>query len=106
MRDIDGKSVRNDHSDLTYDKSVLDGFDAIHADVEAILARVAAAVPRFTDYARRLSAALARVRGGELRYVAAPDADSYHTVWFELHQDLIGLLGTTRAMEAAAGRAV
>jgi hypothetical protein len=31
--------------------------------------------------------------------------DSFHTVWFELHEDLIGLLGRTRAEEAAAGRA-
>jgi pyruvate,orthophosphate dikinase len=31
--------------------------------------------------------------------------DSYHTVWFELHEDLIGLAGLSRADEAAAGRA-
>jgi hypothetical protein len=27
-------------------------------------------------------------------------------VWFEFHEELIGLLGRTRAEEAAAGRAV
>ena len=53
-----------------------------------------------------LGGALGKIRAGDLRYVAAPDLESYHSVWFELHQDLIGLLGTTRAREAAAGRAV
>ncbi len=31
--------------------------------------------------------------------------DSYHTVWFELHEELIALSGLTREDEAAAGRA-
>jgi pyruvate,orthophosphate dikinase len=31
--------------------------------------------------------------------------DSYHTVWFELHEDLIRLAGRTREAEATAGRA-
>jgi pyruvate,orthophosphate dikinase len=38
--------------------------------------------------------------------MAAPLIDSYHTVWFELHEDLIFLANTTRAEEAAQGRAV
>lgn len=106
MREVEGKPARNDHSDAAYDKVVLDGFDPIHRDVGEVIEIVAVTVPRFADYARRLTAALARIRAGELRYVAAPDAESYHTVWFELHQDLIGLLGTTRAKEVAAGRAL
>jgi len=106
MREIAGKSVRNDHADQAYDQEVLDAFAPIHATVGNVIEGVSRGVPRFADYGRRLTAALARIRAGELRYVAAPDAESYHTVWFELHQDLIGLLGTTRAREAAAGRAV
>jgi pyruvate,orthophosphate dikinase len=31
--------------------------------------------------------------------------DSYHGVWFELHEDLIQLSGRTREEESAAGRA-
>jgi pyruvate,orthophosphate dikinase len=31
--------------------------------------------------------------------------DSYHGIWFELHEDLIGLAGRTRAAEVEAGRA-
>ena len=39
------------------------------------------------------------------RYVASPRVDSYHGAWFELHEELIGLAGRTRAEEVAAGRA-
>jgi pyruvate,orthophosphate dikinase len=56
-------------------------------------------------YRRRLSHALDRVRRGEVSYIARPIIDSYHTVWFELHEDLIALNGLTRAAEAQAGRA-
>ena len=37
--------------------------------------------------------------------MAHPLRDSYHTVWFELHEELIRLSGRNRASEAAAGRA-
>ena len=44
-------------------------------------------------------------REGDRRYVASPRVDSYHGVWFELHEDLILLAGRNRADEVAAGRA-
>ena len=43
--------------------------------------------------------------GGDQRYVASPRVDSYHGIWFELHEDLIQLAGRNRADEVAAGRA-
>ena len=45
------------------------------------------------------------MRDGNTRYFAAPIIEGYHTIWFELHRELIELMGTTRAAEAAAGRA-
>jgi pyruvate,orthophosphate dikinase len=36
--------------------------------------------------------------------LSAPLKDSYHTVWFEMHEELILLCGRNRADEAAAGR--
>ena len=54
---------------------------------------------------RRLAAALHAVVEGNTEMVAHPLRDSYHTVWFELHEELIRLTGRTRADEAAAGRA-
>ena len=53
----------------------------------------------------RLSRAFEAARGGDGRFVASPRVDSYHGVWFELHEDLIQLAGRTREEESAAGRA-
>jgi hypothetical protein len=40
-----------------------------------------------------------------VRFVASPRVDSYHGVWFELHEDLIRLAGRRRSDEGSAGRA-
>ena len=60
--------------------------------------------PRLGSYARRFHAALEALQAGDPRYLASPMVESYHTLWFELHEELIQLLGRTRAEEAAAGR--
>ena len=54
---------------------------------------------------RRARRAIEEARGGDQRYVASPRVDSYHGIWFELHEDLIQLAGRNRADEVAAGRA-
>jgi pyruvate,orthophosphate dikinase len=95
----------NDHSDAAYDAGVLDRLAAIHADAMAWLDPIEANVPRFRDYGARLSRAIGAATGGDGRFVASPRVDSYHGVWFELHEDLIRLAGRSREEEAAAGRA-
>ncbi|TMD67087.1 MAG: hypothetical protein E6I84_04175 [Chloroflexi bacterium] len=56
-------------------------------------------------YLARLDRALTAAKGGDQRFVASPRVDSYHGVWFELHEELILLAGRSRAEESAAGRA-
>ena len=106
MRSIEGKLTRNDHKDEGYDAAVLGRLPELHARTVALIDDIAAHAPRIGGYRRRLSDALAKLEAGDHRYLTAPDRDSYHTVWFELHQHLINLLGLTRQQEAAAGRAV
>jgi len=79
--------------------------DEIHRDICPIVETVADAEPRFSRYVARLDAALRAVEAGDAQMVAHPLRDSYHTVWFELHEELIRLSGRNRADEAAAGRA-
>ena len=62
-------------------------------------------LPRLASYARRLDTAAAAAAAGDGLYIASPRVDSYHGVWFELHEDLIRLAGKTREQEVAAGRA-
>lgn len=56
---------------------------------------------RFRGYAERLDAAHQRVRAGDHEWITAPSIDSYHTVWFELHEDLLATLGRDRSQERA-----
>lgn len=105
-REVDGEAQPNDHSDAAYDSAVMDRLKALDADTRALCGTLAALSPRMAQYGPRFARALDKIKGGEPRYVAAPLIDSYHTVWFELHEDLITLSGRTRADEAAAGRAV
>jgi hypothetical protein len=36
------------------------------------------------------------VLSGAIDYVSGVKVDSYHTVWFELHEDLLRMLGRSR----------
>ena len=106
MREIDGEQVVNDHTDGAYDNAVIVRLsDDIHPRVLAVVLEVAAAEPRLARYGVRLTAALEAVKQGDAQMMAHPLRDSYHTVWFELHEELIRLSGRNRASEAAAGRA-
>lgn len=96
----------NDHSDAAYDAAVIADLGALHERFRPLLERFVALAPRLAHYPARFETALERIAAGDHSWFARPLADSYHTVWFELHEDLIGLAGLTRAEEAAAGRAL
>ena len=68
----------------------------LDAEVAAALAPLSSALPRFDGYARRLQRALDAISAGDDTMVAAPIKDSYHTVWFELHEELLVLSGRQR----------
>ena len=106
MRVVEGAEVVNDHTDQAYDADVVMRLcDDIHPRVLAVIDRVAGAEPRLARYGARLATALEAVQQGDAQMMAHPIRDSYHTVWFELHEELIRLCGRDRASEAAAGRA-
>jgi hypothetical protein len=62
---------------------------------DAVCADLAAALPRFARHRARLAAALARVRAGDTDHITT-DVESYHSVWFQLHEDLLVTLGVPR----------
>jgi pyruvate, orthophosphate dikinase len=97
--------VVNDHADPDYDRGVLDRLAALHEEAAAFLGANTGGSPRLATYRERLSRALDLAVAGDGRFVASPRVDSYHGVWFELHEDLIQLAGRTREDEVAAGRA-
>ena len=97
--------VVNDHADAEYDQGVLDRLAALHDDAVTFTEANENPAGRLAVYRERLSRALGQARAGDGRFVASPRVDSYHGVWFELHEDLIQLAGRTREDEVAAGRA-
>ncbi len=99
----DGKP--NTHEDAGYDAAVLARLDRVHGRVVPILATVATQLPRLSAYSAKLRAALDKVKAGEIAWLTRPLIDSYHTVWFELHEELILASGLTREQAARSGDA-
>jgi hypothetical protein len=85
--------------------AVLTRVDELHRAVVPVIEAAGELVPRLAAYAPLLAAALARATAGDMAWLSRPIVDSYHTVWFELHEELIGLAGRTRADEAESGNA-
>jgi hypothetical protein len=79
---------------------LLEELREVQEAVAPVLARSGAVVPRFAVYGDRLATALARVEE-DPRYVVSPLVDSYHTVWFECHEDFIVTLGRSRSEEGS-----
>ena len=95
-RDIGGKRVANDHSDADYDERIVARLGQLHERFEPILKQLIAGAPRLGVYARKLAQALEKAEDGDAAWVSDARQESYHTVWFELHEDLLRLLGRVR----------
>ncbi|BBG03323.1 MULTISPECIES: transcriptional regulator [Pseudonocardia] len=95
LRGAGGATVVNDHSDPEYDARVLDRFVDLDRRAAVVCEELTAALGRFGRYRPRLALALRRVRAGDLRE-ATDSTTSFHTVWAELHEDLLTTLGIPR----------
>ena len=56
---------------------------------------------RFNRLGGEFAGALRRVQAGEHEWFTKPTIDSYHTIWFELHETLLASLDIDRASEKA-----
>jgi hypothetical protein len=99
VRLVDGVEVANDHSDPERDQRVLLRLSRLHSLTLPVLDRLGVAWERFEVYGSRLSVAHERIVAGETEWLTRPTIDSYHTVWFELHEDLLATLGRRRVDE-------
>lgn len=97
--DDGGEPVLNDHADAAYDENVIGELRAIDGEVQPIVGELAGVLDRFGGYPSRLSAALDKTAAGEHDWFTKPTIDSYHTVWFELHENLLATLGIERGKE-------
>ena len=96
--------VINDHTDAAHDAAVIARLVEIDGVAQSICTELARRIARFDGYGRRFSEALRRVVAGEIDWFTGVIMDvvwidSYHTVWFELHENLLATLGIERAKE-------
>lgn len=100
VKELDAQLL-NDHSDPDYDKGVIAELTRLDDAVQPICSELSAQLERFAIYSPRFSSSLTKVQSGEHDWFTAPIKESYHTVWFELHEDLLATLGIDRASEKA-----
>jgi len=76
--------------------AALDQLLELHDRAKVCLRKIAVCAPRFVVYGTRLQSCVDRLLEGDESAFTAALAESYHTVWFELHQDLLLTLDLKR----------
>jgi hypothetical protein len=89
----------NDHSDVAWDQRILAELATLGDELDAVAEALGLELERFQGYDVRYRKALIRALNGEPAWVARPRADSCHTVWMELHEDLLATLRLERGTE-------
>src|SRR5690606_27907548 len=89
----------NDHTDHDHDERVIRRLVGLHRRARAVCRDLDAHLSRFGRYEGRLATARDKVLDGDGGWFTQPLIDSYHTVWFELHEDLLATLGIDRSAE-------
>ena len=97
VMEVGGQKVRNDHSNTAYDARILDRLGDLHERFTPVLNALAQAVPRLRLHLEKLERALEKAESGATEWVSDAKIESYHTVWFEMHEDLLRILGRERA---------
>jgi hypothetical protein len=92
-------AVVNDHSDAEYDAAVIARLGAIDSGIQPVCEELSTSLERYSGYGPRLAHALDRLRSGDTDWFTKPMIPSYHTIWFELHEDLLATLGIERGQE-------
>jgi hypothetical protein len=93
----------NDHADPAYDAKVIQRLGALHDEARPICDELGGTLARFDPYGERLGGALRRVQAGEHDWFTGVRIPSYHSVWFELHENLLATLGIDRSREPTRG---
>ena len=86
----------NDHTDWAWDEQVLRTLGNLSVALRGVEERLVTVLQRFGGYSDRFAAALGHVDRGQRTYVDDPGLDSAHTVWFQLHEDLLATLNLSR----------
>jgi pyruvate,orthophosphate dikinase len=94
-------SSADGHDDAAW-QEVVGAVARIDADMQPLVTEAAKQVPRLARYGPRFVEALEALHAGDTSMLASPLKDSYHTLWFEFHEELISASGRDRATEEGA----
>ena len=94
--EVDGERQPNDHGDPDYDSTVIDKLSKVLDRTEGVLAPLSAKQPSIARFLEREGAALTRAESGETDYVSGVRVDSFHTVWFQMHEHILRITGRER----------
>jgi hypothetical protein len=95
IKDEDGVQVVNNHRDREYDSTIISELTKIHEETTNIINEISDIIPTYQRFIGRFGLALQRVSGGNTSYMDQA-RDSYHGIWFELHESLLKLSGMQR----------
>lgn len=71
----------------------------IHARIGELLSDFEAAFPHYRRYRVGFAEAIEKVESGDVDALTGAIGPTYHNLWFELHEDLLRMLGRSRADE-------
>jgi len=76
---------------------LIDRLIALDERAAPVVSTLARAVPRFGRYRPRFRHALRQLEEGERSWFSGVTCDSYHTMWWQLHEDLLLAIGLGRS---------
>jgi hypothetical protein len=98
VRPLPGQPMAsNDHTDHRWDDRVLEALGSVGGELAPLADELASELARLGGYAQRYQDAFQRASRGERRWVDGLGIDSCHTVWMQLHEDLLATLGVERS---------
>lgn len=94
-----GVATVNRHDDPEYDAAVIERLVERHRAAAPLVGRLGDELEEFAAYPTRLDHAVGRTVAGDHEWFTRPLIDSFHSVWFELHEDLLLATGRERIDE-------
>lgn len=94
--DVRLKELASDWQE-SHDEALVDELTELHAEAEALFDDLNSdVVDAYRPYLVDLAAARDELADGEEVYFTGTEVDSYHEIWFDLHDDLLRTLGAGR----------
>jgi hypothetical protein len=93
----DSMGSLNTHDDPEYDFGVVERLREVHSRLRDLVRSVSGLEMELEDLTVELDNAMARISEGDFDYFTGVQLNSFHNLWFELHEDLLCTMGLDRS---------